>query len=185
MGAADQGNRAATDQHRTDGRQHRHRAAVQGGDDVLLRGHRHHHRNVHRAPEADAHLAILGHAAAFLHPQPRADQQDHGDADPADVGFDAQQHAEHVAHDHPCQRTDRQQRHTVNNHCCSPQSASSNVVFVVRSLSRGGLWSAATLLSQQRLQGVQTRTVEGSDRARFEHPARQPGQHRTGRQFDL
>src|SRR5471032_3520321 len=40
VGAADQGNGAAADHHRTDGRQHRDRAAVQRGHDVLLRGHR-------------------------------------------------------------------------------------------------------------------------------------------------
>src|SRR5471032_2312765 len=90
VSATDQGNGAAADHHRTNRRQDRHRAAVQGGHDVLLRGHRHDHWNVHRAPETDAHLAILGHAATFLHPQPRADQQDHGDPDPADVGLHAQ-----------------------------------------------------------------------------------------------
>ncbi|RWW89229.1 hypothetical protein BHE74_00007349 [Ensete ventricosum] len=108
VGATDQGNRASAHHHGTDSRKYRHRAAVQGRHDVLLRSHRYNNRDVHGAPKAHAHLAILGHAAALLHPQARANQQDHRDAHPAHVGFDAQQHAEHVAHDHARKRADRQ-----------------------------------------------------------------------------
>ncbi|MNC27008.1 hypothetical protein D3C75_751630 [compost metagenome] len=67
-----------------------------------------------------------------VHVQPRTDQQDHGDADPAHIGFDAQQHAQEVADDDAGKRADRQQCHTIDDHCCCPQVVSKLLVVVLR-----------------------------------------------------
>ncbi|MNN63951.1 hypothetical protein D3C81_1793640 [compost metagenome] len=87
----------AAHDHGTDGGQHGHRPAAQGRHHVLLRGHRHHHGNIHGAPVFDAPLRHLRQPAAPLHVETGADQQQHGDAHAAHVGLDAHQLPEQVA----------------------------------------------------------------------------------------
>src|SRR5437870_12819212 len=95
--AADCGNDTSAQQRSADGRQQRHRPAFEGDDDVLLCGHGHDHWDVHRAPETDTGLGFLGQQPALVQIDAKGNQHEHGDADPSDIGFDADHAPEQVA----------------------------------------------------------------------------------------
>ena len=114
--SANQGNGSEAQRDGAEGCDHNHWAAAQCRNDILLRGHCDHDRDIHRGPKLDPEFDARGQATMAGKPDARGNQQHHRDANPTDVGFDVKRQAEKVADEHAekcadCEKSDAKNRH--------------------------------------------------------------------------
>ena len=108
------------DAQRTGGSDDYDRAAPCCGHHVLLGGHGNDDRDVHRRPKLDPERDAVTELAVPDHPDAGRDQQDHGEADAANIGLHTEGDPEKIAEIDPDQGAEGEERDTEDRHWPTP-----------------------------------------------------------------